>query len=182
MCNGSGAAGHKFQYALVYVDDILIHSSTFDEYVVHLQSVFDRLNDADLKLQPKKCQFAAKRVEQLGHYFSKKGKEVNPSKIAAVKTYPVPKTRKQLKAFLGLTDYYRRFVKDYAIITAPLNSLLKKDVEYKWSKECDTSFGLLKEKLISSPILAFADTPKNIFPLSGCKWDSYMLHLGAEGF
>ena len=155
--------GINFKYALVYVDDILIHSSTFDEHLIHLQSVFDRLNDANLKLQPKKCQFAAKRVEYLGHYFSKNGIEVNPSKIAAVKNYPVPKTRKQLKAFLGLTNYYRRFVKDYAKIAAPLNSLLKKDVEYKWSKECDTSFGLLKEKLISSPILAFADTQKPFF-------------------
>ena len=141
----------------------MIHSSTFDEHLVHLQNVFDRLNDANLKLQPKKCQFAAKRVEYLGHYFSKNGIEVNPSKIAAVKTYPVPKTRKQLKAYLGLTNYYRRFVKDYAKIAAPLNSLLKKDVDYKWSNKCDTAFNLLKEKLISSPILAFANTQEPFF-------------------
>ena len=119
--------GINFKYALVYVDDILIHSSTFDEHLVHLQNVFDRLNDANLKLQPKKCQFAAKKVQYLGHYFSKNGIEVNPSKIEAVKTYPVPKTRKQLKAYLGLTNYYRRFVKDYSKIAAPLNCLLKKD-------------------------------------------------------
>ena len=153
----------NFKYALVYVDDILIHSSTFDEHLVHLQNVFDRLNDFNLKLQPKKCKFGAKRVEYLGHYFSKNGIEVNPSKVEAVKTYPVPKTRKQLKAFLGLTNYYRRFVKDYAKITAPLNCLLKKDTEYNWTSVCDEAFNILKEKLISSPILAFANTQKPFF-------------------
>ena len=155
--------GINFKYALVYVDDILIHSSNFDEHLLHLQNVFDRLNDANLKLQPKKCNFAAKRVEYLGHYFSKNGIEVNPSKIEAVKTYPVPKTQKQLKAFLGLTNYYRRFVKDYAKISAPLNRLLKKDTEYNWTSECDQAFNFLKEKLMSSPILAFADTQKPFF-------------------
>ena len=155
--------GINFKYALVYVDDILIHSTTFEEHLVHLQNVFNRLNEANLKLQPKKCQFAAEKVEYLGHYFSKQGIEVNPSKIEAVKTYPVPKTRKQLKAYLGLTKYYRRFVRNYAAIAAPLNSLLKKDTEYKWSDECEASFKLLKEKLMSSPILAFADTRRPFF-------------------
>ena len=152
----------NFKYALVYVDDILIHSSNFDEHLVHLQNVFDRLNDANLKLQPKKCKFAARRVEYLRIYFSKNGIVTNPSKMEAVRTYPVPKTRKQLKSFLGLTNYYRRFVKDYAKITAPLNCLLKKDTEYNWTSVCDEAFNLLKQKLISSPMLAFADTQKKI--------------------
>ena len=99
--------GINFKYALVYVDDILIHSANFDEHLVHLQNVFDRLGEANLKLQPKKCQFAAKRVEYWGHYFSRNGIEVNPAKIHAVETFPAPKTRKQLKSYLGLTNYYR---------------------------------------------------------------------------
>lgn len=155
--------GINFKYALVYIDDILIHSSSFEEHLAHLQEVFHRLNNANLKLQPKKCQFAAKRVEYLGHYFSRKGIEVNPAKIEVVKTYPPPKTCKQLKAFLGLTNYYRRFVKDYAKITAPLNALLKQDADYIWSQDCDKALGTLKEKLTSSPILAFANTQKPFF-------------------
>ena len=91
------------------------------------------------------------------------GIETNPSKMEVVRTYPVPKTRKQLKSFLGLTNNYRRFVKYFAKITAPLNCLLKKDTEYNWTSVCDESFNLLKQKLISSPILAFADTPKHFF-------------------
>ena len=154
--------GINFKYALVYVDDILIHSSTFDEHLVHLQNVFDRLNDANLKLQPKKSQFAAK--------------------IDVVKTYPVPKTRKQLKAYLGLTAYYRRFVKDYAKIAAPLHNLLKKDVEYKWSEDCETAFNLLKDKLISSPILAFADTQKPFFLSVDASGEAIGYILGQRDF
>ena len=174
----------NFKYALVYVDDILIHSSTFDEHLVHLQNVFDRLNEANLKLQPKKCRFAAQRVEYLGHYFSKHGIEVNPAKLEVVKTYPIPKTRKQLKAFLGLTNYYRRFVKDYAKITAPLNSLLRKDTEYNWTKKCDEAFNFLKEKLMSSPILAFANTQKPFFisvDASGSALGFVLSQMDSEG-
>ena len=155
--------GINFKYALVYVDDILIHSASFEEHLLHLQTVFDRLKDANLKLQPKKCQFAAKRVEYLGHFFSKNGIEVNPAKIAVVETYPVPKTRKQLKAFIGLCSYYRRFVHDFATIATPLHKLLRKDTEFKWSNECDKAFNTLKQKLISSPILAFANLQKPFF-------------------
>ena len=155
--------GINFKYALVYVDDILIHSANFEEHLVHLQNVFDRLSDANLKLQPKKCQFAAKRVEYLGHYFSKNGIQVNPSKIQVVKTYPVPKTRKQVKSILGLCNYYRRFVQDYAKIAGPLNNLLRKDVDYQWTSDCDKAFNVLKQKLISAPILAFADMQKPFF-------------------
>ena len=155
--------GINFKYALVYVDDILVHSATFDEHLVHLQNVFDRLNEANLKLQPKKSQFAAKSVEYLGHYFSPKGLSLNPNKVHSVQTFPVPKTRKQLKSFLGLTNYYRRFVKDYAKITVPLNKLLRKDVDFLWTNDCDLAFNLLKQKLTSAPILAFADTHKPFF-------------------
>ena len=153
----------NFKYALVYIDDILIHSANFEEHLVHLQAVFDRLNEACLKLQPKKCQFATPRVEYLGHFFSKKGIEVNPAKIEAVKSYPVPKTRKQLKAFLGLASYYRRFVQGFSSIAAPLHSLLKKDSDFQWSKSCDEAFNLLKQKLTSSPILAFPNMQEPFF-------------------
>ena len=153
----------NFKYALVYIDDILIHSANFEEHLVHLQAVFDRLNEANLKLQPKKSQFAARQVEYLGHHFSKQGIQVNQSKISAVQSYPVPKTRKQLKAFLGLACYYRRFVKGFSDIATPLHRLLRKDTDFNWSQSCDDAFNLLKQKLTSSPILAFPDMQKPFF-------------------
>lgn len=105
--------GINFKFTLVYVDDILIHSPNFEQHLKHLHFVSDRLREANLKLQPKKCQFAAQHVEYLGHFFSKKGIDVNPAKVEAIKSFPVPRNQKQLCSFLGLSNYYRKFVKEY---------------------------------------------------------------------
>lgn len=94
--------GINFKFALVHVDDILVHSSNFDQHLGHLQAVFDRLREANLRLQPKKCRFGTERVEYLGHYFSRNGIEVNPGKVEVVKSFPVPKTHKNVREFLGL--------------------------------------------------------------------------------
>lgn len=138
--------GINFKFALVYVDDIMIHSSNFDQHLQHLQIVFDRLREADLKLQPKKCKFAADRVEYLGHYFSNTGIEVNPDKIEAVKSFPKPKTQKNVRAFLGLCNYYRKFIAGFSELAGPLNDLLKKDKDFEWSEACEKSFRQLKDR------------------------------------
>lgn len=108
--------GINFKFALVYVDDILVHSSNFEEHLDHLQAVFDRLREANLRLQPKKCIFGAELVEYLGHYFSSNGIEVNPGKVEVVKSFPVPKTQKNVREFLGLCNYYRKFILGFAEI------------------------------------------------------------------
>ncbi|MES9903532.1 MAG: reverse transcriptase domain-containing protein, partial [Sedimenticola sp.] len=152
--------GLNWKCALVYIDDILLFSANFTEHLDLLGNVFDRLRQANLKLHPLKCQFATRKVEYLGHILSRDGVEVNPSKIQVVKEYPAPKTAKQVRQFLGLTNYYRRFVKDYSKITSPLNKLLRKDIKFDWSPECETSFNILKDRLISPPILGFPDMQK----------------------
>ena len=142
--------GINFKFALVYVDDIMVHSANFDEHLNHLSTIFQRLREANLKLQPKKCKFATDRVEYLGHFFTSQGIEVNPSKIESVKSFPQPKTQKNVREFLGLCNYYRKFIAKFAEIAAPLNNLLKQDTEFVWSEQCESSFNTLKEK--NSPL------------------------------
>lgn len=112
--------GLNWKSVLVYVDDILIFSRSFDEHLQHLAQVFDRLKNANLKLQPTKCHFAVKEVKFLGHVISKKGVSVDPEKTKAVSEFPVPKTPKQVRSFLGMANYYRRFILNFAKIATPL--------------------------------------------------------------
>jgi hypothetical protein len=109
---------------LIFLDDILIFSSTFEEHLERLEGVFARLEKHNLKLKPSKCEFFKSEVKYLGHIVSKKGIQTDPEKISALKTWPVPKNIKTLRSFLGFTGYYRRFVKDYARLVKPLNNLL----------------------------------------------------------
>ena len=150
----------NWKVALVYIDDILVFSQNLDDHLNHLKLVFSNLSAANLTLQPSKCKFAVKEVDYLGHVISKQGIKVNPLKTHAVDSYPQPKTAKQIKSFLGMTSYYRRFIKDYSLITGPLTSLLKKDTKFKWTPECEKSFQTLKKALSSAPILAFPQFDK----------------------
>lgn len=112
--------GLNWKSVLVYVDDILIFSRSFDEHLQHLAQVFDRLKNANLKLQPTKCHFAVKEVKFLGHVISIKGVSVDPEKTKAVSEFPVPKTPKQVRSFLGMANYYRRFILNFDKIATPL--------------------------------------------------------------
>lgn len=149
----------NYQIALVYVDDILVFSKTFEDHLKHLQLVFDRLQTAGLTLKPSKCQFALKEVIYLGHKISKKGVEVDNSKIDTMNSFPVPTNQKQLRSFLGLCGYYRKFVKGYSHICAPLNHLLK-NITFEWTDTCQKSFDHLKKALTSAPILAYPNMEK----------------------
>ena len=152
----------NFKFALVFIDDILCHSSTFEQHLEHLSAIFQRLRNSNLKLNPKKCQFAAQRVEYLGHIMSDKGIQANPDKTDIVKNFPRPRNRKEVKSFLGLCNFYRRYVKGYADIVNPLNQLLKKEnIPLKWTAACEKAFNDLKDKLTSPPILAFPNLNKS---------------------
>ena len=148
------------KFALVYVDDIIIFSPDFDTHLKHLAAVFDRLRCANLKLKPQKCHFAAKEVTYLGHVISKHGIKVNPAKTAVIQTFPLPKDPSEVRSFLGICNYYRRFVQGYATVTAPLNRLLQKDVNFVWNTDCEMAFQRLKQALISPPILRYPDFDK----------------------
>lgn len=152
--------GINFKFTLVYVDDILVHSPNFEQHLSHLQMVFDRLRQANLRLQPKKCKLATKKVEYLGHFFSSKGIEVNPKLIESVQSFPIPKSQKQVKQFMGLCNYYRKFIHKFSEIAQPLYELTKLDNSFDWTDRCQEAFDTLKTRLTSTPILVLPDMSK----------------------
>ena len=149
--------GLTWKHCLVYMDDIILYSQDFDTHMRHLEAVFQRLAQAGLKLRPDKCQFALPHIQYLGHILSADGISPSPDKIKAVQDYPTPKTVKDLRAFLGLSGYYRKFVQSYASISAPLYALTKKGAIFQWSTACEEAFEKLKTALTSPPLLAFPD-------------------------
>ena len=152
--------GLNWKIALIYLDDVLVFSRTFEDHLQHLRLVFERFREANLKLKPKKCYFAQKKVKYLGHVISKDGIYPDPEKLSAIQEYPVPRTVKEVRAFLGLANYYRKFVKDFAKIAGPLHDLTKKGLKFYWSNDCQIAFDRLKEALTQSPILAYPDFTK----------------------
>lgn len=155
---------------LIYLDDIIIFSDSVDSHFRRLEAVFQRLELHNLKLKGSKCEFFRPQVQYLGHIVSSRGVETDPEKIAALKTYPVPTSLKELRSFLGFSGYYRRFLENYAQIAKPLNDLLvgvptnkssqKSKVPFIWGPEQQKAFTTLIEKLTSPPVLAFADYSK----------------------
>ena len=144
----------------VYLDDILVMGTTFEEHLCNLRCVFDRLRDAGLRLKPSKCYLARKEVEYLGYAISDCGVAADPKKIKAVKEFPTPVNLKQLRSFLGLASYYRRFICNFSKVANPLFALTKKGVVYEWTKQCQDVFERLKDLLTTSPILAFPNFSK----------------------
>lgn len=147
------------KFVLVFFDDILIYSKSREEHWKHLEQVFDVMQQNQLYAKPSKCFFAVDKVEYLGHFISGRGVETDPQKINAVKVWPVPRNVKELRSFLGLAGYYRKFVRGYAIISKPLTDLLKKGA-FAWSDAAEQAFETLKEALISAPVLALPDFTK----------------------
>ena len=149
-------AGLVEEECLIYLDDIIVFSTTFKEHLLRLGRVFQALCDAGLQLKPSKCHLAHKQVQYLGHIVSKEGIKPDDDKISAVVEYPVPRNAKELKQFLGLSNYYRRFIENYALIAEPLHKSLRKSKQpFQWNEACQLAFETLKQKLTTPPILAY---------------------------
>ena len=148
-------ANLPLQTALVYLDDILIPGRTFSHHLTNLREVFQRLRAAKLKLSPQKCTLLQREVKFLGHIIGSAGVSTDPEKTRAVETWPTPTNLSELRSFLGLCSYYRRFVKGFADIARPLHQLTGKGVSFEWSLEAGNAFTQLKSCLATTPVLCF---------------------------
>ena len=148
------------KFAMTYLDDIIIFSQDELQHLEHLEIVFSRLQEAGLKMKHSKCDFFKSEIHYLGHLISPEGISPLPNKLDSIRHMPVPNSAKEIKQFLGLTGYYRKFVPRFADISRPLTTLMKKDVKFEWTSACQKSFELLKEALCGEPVLKYADTSK----------------------
>lgn len=146
---------------LVFVDDILIYSKTLEEHLEQLSQVFAILEQHQLFLKKSKCLFAQQSLKYLSHVISAHGVATDPNKTQAIVTWPTPTDTKQLRSFLGLSGYYKKFIKNYGSISRPLIDLLKKHVQFHWNPELQLSFDALKQALTSAPVLALPKFQKS---------------------
>ena len=153
-------AGLAWNICLYYLDDIIVFSSTWAEHLERLRAVFERLRRANLKLGAHKCHLAAREVSFLGYRVTPEGLEPEPRLMEAISKLPPPINVAEVRSFLGLVGYYRRFVKRFSDKAAPLNHLLHKDHPWKWTRECQEAFQTLKGEIASRPVSAYPDFSK----------------------
>ena len=136
-------------------------SDDFDSHITHLRTVFERIGKANLKLSPKKCVLFRQKVQFLGHIITKDGISTDPKKVEAVQNWPIPRTIKEVRSFLGLCSYYRKFIKSFATVAKPLHQLSEKSQEFHWDQKCKEAFDRLKQLLTEAPILTYPDPQKD---------------------
>ena len=158
------------KFAMGYLDDIIIFSRSEEEHLIHLEKIFRRLQEFGLKMKREKCAFFKKHIQYLGHLVSDKGFEPLPEKLEAIKKMPPPTTSKEVKQFLGLIGYYRKFVPQFSDISQPLTKLTRHDTPFEWTGQCDKAFNHLRELLMQYPILRYPDPTKG-----------YVLYTDASG-
>ena len=147
-------------FAMAYLDDIIIYSSTPEEHLQHIKTVFEKLHHAKLSMKLSKCHFFAKEIQYLGHILGVEGIRPVPAKTEAIKAMHPPVNPKQVRAFLRLVGYYRKFIKNFAKITKPLTMLTRIDVKFEWKETHHCAFMKLKHAFIKAPILRYPDTTK----------------------
>ncbi|XP_052734099.1 uncharacterized protein LOC128196647 [Vigna angularis] len=148
------------KFMVVFIDDILIYSKTKDEHEEHLRAVLTVLREKELYAKLSKCEFGMKEVQFLGHIVSAEGISVDPAKVRAVIDWASPRSVTEVRSFVGLAGYYRRFIEGFSKIVAPLTQLTRKDQPFAWTDLCEERFQELKVKLTSAPVLIIPDTSK----------------------
>ena len=165
----------RYEFALVYLDDVMVHSKTFEEHLEHLDAVLACLTEATLACKLKKCSFAQESTVYLGHVVSGDGIEPEPAKLEAVKEIAPPTSVREIRMFLGFVGYYRRFINNFSAVAKPLNDLLRKANEWKWGVEQQDAFEALRDALIAAPILQMPDFTKKFT----IRTDASYIGLGA---
>ncbi|KAH0669077.1 hypothetical protein KY289_023570 [Solanum tuberosum] len=144
-------------FVVVFIDDTLIYSHSEEEHMGHLRVVLQRLREEKLYAKYEKCEFWLREVAFLGHVVSGDGIKVDPKKTDVIRNWPRPLTPSDIRSFLGLAGYYRRFVSGFSSIASPMTKLTQKKAKFEWTDECERSFQTLKDKLVSAPILSLPD-------------------------
>jgi hypothetical protein len=149
------------KFVLVFIDDILVYSKNEDEHTEHLHIVLQRQRDHRLYAKLSKCYFCLREIKFLGHTISQDGISVDPNKVQEVMNWKPPTIVRQIRSFLGLAGYYRRFIPDFSGIAKAMTELLKKGVKYEWSQKCEDAFHTLRQHLTTAPVLAQADNTQS---------------------
>ncbi|KAK9125231.1 hypothetical protein Scep_014077 [Stephania cephalantha] len=140
-------------FVIVFIDDILIYSKTREDHKQHLRETLQTLREHRLFAKFSKCEFWLAEVKFLGHVVGAAGIAVDPSKIQTITDWPTPSSVSEIRSFLGLAGYYRRFVKDFSKIASPMTRLTQKDVAYEWTEKCEAAFAQLKRSLTTRAVL-----------------------------
>ena len=158
--------GLKRNSCLIYLDDVVVFSKTYDEHLAQLSSVLAAIKKAGLRLKVNKCRFGETKLSMLGHIVDKDGVYPDPEKVRAVKDFPRPTDVRSTQSFIGLCSYYRKFIRNFAEIARPITSLTKTSVPFVWDTDQETSFQQLKQALVDTTVLAHPDysQPMEIHP------------------
>ena len=146
-------SGLNYYLMLVYVDDVVVFGPSVETLMVRLEEFLSRLRDANLKINTRKCHMFQRSIFFPGHVISEAGVEVPPEKTAAVEEWPVPRTRRELRSFLGLVSYYRKFIKSFGLIAEPLYKLMRKGRQFSWAEAQQQAFEQLKSCLVQAPVI-----------------------------
>ena len=156
-------AGLLGNQMLVYMDDIIIFSSTIEEHCTKLEKLLERLGEANLTIKLKKCKFLEKSIKFLGHEVSEKGISVHTDHFLPIETFPVPKNRKDVEKFIGLTSYFRSYVRNFATIAEPITKLLRKNIKFCWNNTEQEAFEKLKNEIVNAGTLIYPDFNDEFF-------------------
>jgi RNase H-like domain found in reverse transcriptase/Reverse transcriptase (RNA-dependent DNA polymerase) len=148
------------QLVIVYMDDILIFADTNEELERITKLVLEKLQEHDLFLKAKKCEFCQKRIEYLGMIIEEGKISMDAVKLAGIRDLPVPTTLKQTRSFLGFGNFYRKFISHYSKLARPLNNLMKKDKKFEWTTNCQKAFDTMKKQFTEEPVLLMPDQSK----------------------
>ncbi|KAK2448981.1 hypothetical protein QL285_008220 [Trifolium repens] len=148
------------QFVVIFIDDILIYSKDHQEHAKHLRIVLEILREKQLYAKFSKCEFWLSKVKFLGHVISQGGVSVDPSKVEVVLNWERPRNVSEVRSFLGLAGYYRRFILGFSELALPLTRLTRKGAAFNWDTTCEVSFGTLKERLTSALVLVIPDPSK----------------------
>ncbi|GBG69670.1 hypothetical protein CBR_g4501 [Chara braunii] len=166
---------------IVYMDDILVYSETYHGHAQHIEWMLGALRDAGFKIALEKSEFFLSEISFLGYVVTRGGLRSDSRKVAAVKEAPVPTSQTQLRAFLGLASYYRRFIKGFAAIARPLTNLLRKDQPLSWDAECEQALATLKDALATTPILIRPDPSKQFILITDWQPEAISAILAQKG-